>query len=130
MFQKYIMEHPSDGSPIDGLGNNELSIGYYEWFIPTWYQDGVKSGLYYGTVYDMLSLSFLGSKSKEEIIEKGIKWYRNVLGLHPNSHQLRIGLANILSNKTIYEEAIQEYEQVQSMMPTWTRPLECIAYLY
>ena len=50
----------------------------------------------------MLSLSFLGSKTKEDIMEKGIKWYRNMVGLHPNSYQLRMGLANILSNKAIY----------------------------
>ena len=31
----------------------------------------------------MLSLSFLGSKTKEDIMEKGIKWYRNMVGKYP-----------------------------------------------
>jgi len=78
----------------------------------------------------MLSLAYLGSKTKEDIIEKGIKWYRNMLGLYPNSYQLHLGLANILGNKAIYEEAIEEYVVVSELRPEWVRPLECMTYIY
>jgi hypothetical protein len=40
-------------------------------------------------------------------MENGIKWYRTMIGNHPNSYQLRLGYANILGNKSIYEEAIE-----------------------
>ncbi len=34
LCQRYIESHAHENIEIDGLGNNELSIGYYEWFIP------------------------------------------------------------------------------------------------
>lgn len=53
-----------------------------------------------------------------------------MLGIHPKNYQLRLGLANILGTKSIYEEAIDLYNQVLNLRPGWVRPLECIAYIY
>ena len=41
LYQKYIQERVDLKVEIDGLGNNEISIGYYEWFIPDWYKQNV-----------------------------------------------------------------------------------------
>lgn len=53
-----------------------------------------------------------------------------MLGIHPKNYQLRLGLANILGTKSIYEEAIDLYNQVLNLRSGWVRPLECIAYIY
>ena len=130
VYQKYIEDRLPDSSPIDGIGNNQLSIGYYEWDMPHWYKQKVQNEECLGTCYDLLSIAYLKSKNKDELIERGIKWYRTVLAAHPNSFQLRIGYANILTSKGIYEQALEEYNHVRELKPNWQRPLQCIAYIY
>jgi hypothetical protein len=103
LLQQYLQQSGAPDIDIDGLGNNELTVGYYEWFIPEWYHQNIEDGSYFGTPYDVLSLCFLSLKSNEDIVEAGIKWYRHMIGLYPGRHQLRIGLANLLGSKSIYE---------------------------
>ena len=71
----------------------------------------------------MLSLALLCAKSKEVVIEASIKWFRMMLGKYPGSYQLRMGYANILSNKSFYEEGLEEYQKVADAKPKWVRPL-------
>jgi len=40
---------------------------------------------------------------------KGIKWYRKMVDRHPEDYRFTYGLANILSNKAYYEEALVYY---------------------
>ncbi len=37
VYQSYIAGHVGEWMDIDGMGNNEDSIGYYEWRISEWY---------------------------------------------------------------------------------------------
>jgi tetratricopeptide (TPR) repeat protein len=123
LFQKYLTQHFDEPVHIDGLGNNELAVGYYEWFIPEWYKEGIEQGIYLGTAYDYLSLCYLSAKAKDDLIEAGIKWYRSMLESRPDHYPLRMGYSNILSNKSIYEEAIEQYNRVAELRPGWVRPL-------
>ena len=41
----------------------------------------------------------------------GIKWYRKNVDRLPEDYRFTFGLANILSNKGYYEEAINYYRQ-------------------
>ena len=41
-----------------------------------------------------------------------------------------MGYAHILSNKGIYDEAIDYYERVIGMKHGWVVPLECLALIY
>lgn len=68
LLQKYLQESGAPNIPIDGLGNNELTVGYYEWFIPEWYQKGIEEKSYFGTPYDILSLSLLSLKNNEDLV--------------------------------------------------------------
>ena len=49
---------------------------------------------------------------------------------YPENYALIMGLAHLLNNKGIYEEAMEYYTRVIKMKPSWVRPLECIAYIY
>ena len=40
------------------MGNYDLSVGYYEWFVYRWYAERVEEGKYVGTAYDALSLCY------------------------------------------------------------------------
>ena len=44
IYKQYIETHLEEQLEIDGLGNNEISVGYYEWVIPEWYRDGIATG--------------------------------------------------------------------------------------
>lgn len=61
---------------------------------------------------------------------KGIKWYQKGVDDYPNNHAMLMGFANILNNRSIYEEAIDYYNKVLDVKPKWVRPYECIAYIY
>ncbi len=68
---------------IDGLGQVESSLGYYEWNLFSWYRGGVEKGDYVGTVYDVLSLCYLALKDDDEEMAKGIKWYQLAVDDYP-----------------------------------------------
>ena len=53
-----------------------------------------------------------------------------MLSITKDNYALRMGLANILGSKSIYEEALEEYNKVLLLKPGWPRPLECIGYIY
>ena len=76
-YQRFIEKHADESvGLIDGLGQVELSLGYYEWYLFQHYKKGVEEGMYVGTVYDALSLCFQAVKNDDNQIEKGIKWFR------------------------------------------------------
>jgi hypothetical protein len=41
-----------------------------------------------------------------------------------------MGYAHVLNNKSIYEEALDYYNAVIDIKPSWTRPLECMNFIY
>ena len=63
-------------------------------------------------------------------MEKGTKWYQEMVDDYPDNYALIMGYAHILNNKGIFEEALDYYERVQKVKENWVRPLECIAYIY
>ena len=42
LFREFIEDH-GDEEPekIDGVGNNEVTLGYYQWFLSKHYKEGV-----------------------------------------------------------------------------------------
>lgn len=62
--------------------------------------------------------------------EPGISWYKDMLAKYPKNYQVRFGYANILYNNGIYEEAINNYEEVAKLKPTFVKPLVDLALLY
>jgi hypothetical protein len=41
-----------------------------------------------------------------------------------------MGYAHVLNNKSIYEEALDYYNAVIDIKPSWTRPLECMNFIH
>ena len=121
---------PATVDKIEGLGQHELSLGYYQWSINTHYKEGIKKGEYTLTPYDALSLCYLGLRNDKDRLALGIKWYEGLVEKHPGNYALLIGYANILNNRGIYEEAILYYEKVVKLRPDWMRPRECLAMIY
>lgn len=62
-------------------------------------------------------------KDNEEEIEKGMKWYMDMIDDHCDNVGFLLGYANILTTKTFYEEAIDYYERILDLETKWTKPL-------
>jgi hypothetical protein len=88
---------------IDGMGNNEQAVSYYEWNKFEWYADGISKGEYLGTIYDVLFLCELELKNDDDEMELAIKWYRGMIDLYSNKYQILYGYANVLNSKAVYE---------------------------
>jgi tetratricopeptide (TPR) repeat protein len=65
-----------------------------------------------------------------EKYEAGIAWYREMANKFPKNYQIIFGLANILYNNSIYEEAISRYEDIVKLKPTFIKPLIDLCLLY
>jgi tetratricopeptide (TPR) repeat protein len=102
IYKKIILEQINEDIEIDGMGNSEQSISYYEWFIYRWYSEGIKSGKYKGTAYDALSLCYLSLKSSDADMEEAMTWYQSMIDLYPDKYQFLYGYANILYSKGIF----------------------------
>ena len=111
---------------INGLGNNEEQIGYYEWDSYTWYKEERQSKKIKGNPYDALSLCCLANTK----YEAGIPWYRDMAFKYPKNYQIVLGYANILYNNAIYEEAINNYEFVIKLKPKFVKPHVDLALCY
>lgn len=61
---------------IDGLGNYDQALGYYEWWPFDWYLDGVKSNKFKGTVHDALSLCIMKLRDSDEKLGIANQWYQ------------------------------------------------------
>ena len=67
IFRGYIEEHADeDPGEIDGIGQTELSLGYYEWFLYRHYKEGIEKKKYIGTAYDALALCYLALKKDDD----------------------------------------------------------------
>jgi hypothetical protein len=77
-----------------------------------------------------LSICFQEKRNDEDIIEKGMKWYLEMIDDYPENFAFAMGYAHLLCNKSIFDEAIDYYERVKGMKHNWVRPLECMAYIY
>ena len=80
IYQKIIENGYKVEFEIQGLGNAELSISRYEWFVYRWYSDQQKKGLLRGNAFDSLSLCYgLIRNSNEEEADRGILWYEDMI---------------------------------------------------
>jgi len=79
ILQRYIEEKFDPKICIDGLGNYELALGYYECFPFTWYFEGIEKGKYKGTVCDLLSLCYLCLRLDDEALWAAIDWYKRIM---------------------------------------------------
>lgn len=65
---------------IQGLGNAELAISRYEWFVHRWYTDMQRKGIIRGNVFDSLSLCYFHIRnSHPDDADRGLLWYEDML---------------------------------------------------
>jgi pentatricopeptide repeat protein len=76
IYQKMIEEGYTVDFEIAGLGNAELSISRYEWFVYRWYDEQRTAGKIKRNAFDALSLCYnIIRNSNEEEANMGILWY-------------------------------------------------------
>jgi pentatricopeptide repeat protein len=130
IYQKIIEEGYSVDFDIAGVGNAELAISRYEWFVYRWYDEQRKANKIRGNAFDALSLCyFMIRNSNEEEAERGILWYEDMLGIQ-ESVELLIGYANILYNRSRYDEAIKVYIKIIEQKPTLINAYVSLALTY
>jgi pentatricopeptide repeat protein len=130
IYQKIIEEGYSVDFDIAGVGNAELAISRYEWFVYRWYDEQRKANKIRGNAFDALSLCyFMIRNSNEEEAERGILWYEDMLGIQ-ESVELLIGYANILYNRSRYDEAIKVYIKIIEKKPTLINAYVSLALTY
>ena len=91
---------------IEGLGNSQLAIGYYEFSIYEWYRNQKLSTKIKPSPYDALSLCFILIKSHPKYstnVKKGILWYKRMIKKYEKDFRFWMGYANLLSEKGEYE---------------------------
>ena len=63
------------------MGNSDLSISMYEWFMYRWYDQSRASGKIKGNVFDALSLCLNNIRNTNtDLVDKEIIWYEDMIG--------------------------------------------------
>ena len=63
------------------MGNSQLSISYFEWYVYDWYTEQKETGKIKSSPYDALSLcySLIGLDPKYSTdVKKGVLWYKTM----------------------------------------------------
>ncbi len=58
-LQEYIKNEFDKNLDIDGLGNYQVALGYYECFPYKFYMEGITNGKFKGTAIDLLNLAYM-----------------------------------------------------------------------